>query len=201
MGRLEALGGRIRAWLAHRYLPLHLAGLGMLLCLPALGLGWHTDDHVHRAILTGLPGLDDNARAVPELFVFVRSETGEIQRQIDLGILPWWTSDELHLAFFRPLSAATHWLDYRLWPERLFRSQPTSLGDGRELTGVSVEVTALTRDGRPGEATFRFERALEHPAFRWLQWNDGRYVPFPLPAVGETVRLDAVTVPFFADPG
>ena len=27
-----------------------------------------------------------------------------------------------------------------------------------------------------------------------------RYVPFPLPAIGETVRLDAVTVPFFADP-
>lgn len=34
------------------------------------------------------------------------------------GVLPWWTADELHVRFFRPLAAATHLLDQVLWPSR-----------------------------------------------------------------------------------
>ena len=29
---------------------------------------------------------------------------------------PWWTSGDIRAAFWRPLSSATHWLDYTLWP-------------------------------------------------------------------------------------
>ncbi len=111
------LRARFWRWLAHPRLPLRLALLAALLASPSLRIGWHTDDHIHRAVLTGLPGLGDSARSASDLFVFVRSGD-EVRRQVERGALPWWTSPDLHLAFFRPLTAATHWLDYRLWPER-----------------------------------------------------------------------------------
>jgi hypothetical protein len=73
----------------------------------------------------------------------------------------------------------------------LFRSQehPFSAGDTVELTGMTVEVTKLTRDGRPAEAAFTFSVPLEDASLRWLQYRDGRFVPFSPPAVGDTVVL------------
>src|SRR5208282_5235670 len=33
------------------------------------------------------------------------------------GVLPWWAPDDLRLGLWRPLTAFTHWLDYRLFPD------------------------------------------------------------------------------------
>jgi hypothetical protein len=33
------------------------------------------------------------------------------------GILPWWTSDNFRVGLWRPVTAFTHWLDYRLFPD------------------------------------------------------------------------------------
>ena len=68
---------------------------------------------------------------------------------------------------------------------------PMRLGQRVELTGVTIEVTALTDDGRPAEATCRFEMPLEDPSLRWLRWKDGAFVEFRPPGVGERVRLPA----------
>ncbi len=75
--------------------------------------------------------------------------------------------------------------------DHLFRSEdhPMGLGWHIDLTGVRIEVTELTEDGRPAEATFRFDEPLRDPSLRWLQWKDGEYVPFTPPAVGETVEV------------
>jgi len=35
---------------------------------------------------------------------------------MDLGIVPWWTVKDLRGAFWRPVTALTHWIDYALWP-------------------------------------------------------------------------------------
>jgi len=81
---------------------------------------------------------------------------------------------------------------YFAWKfDRLFRNDrcPMNVGQRVELTGMTVEVTALTGDGRPAEAAFRFAVPLEHPSLRWLQWKDGVLAPFVPPAIGETVRL------------
>ena len=51
----------------------------------------------------------------------------------------------------------------------------------------------LTADLRPAEATYHFAANLERPLYRWLEWSDGAYVPFELPAMGETVLLPAAT--------
>ena len=77
--------------------------------------------------------------------------------------------------------------------DRLYRNEdyPMHLGQRVELTGMTVEVKALTDDGRPAEALFHFDRPLEDPSMLWLKWEDGRFVPFTPPGVGETVDLPA----------
>jgi hypothetical protein len=74
---------------------------------------------------------------------------------------------------------------------------PMRLGERIELTGVTVEVTALMADGRPAEARFHFDRALEDPSLLWLRWRDGVYVPFVPPPVGARVTLPPVMVRLF----
>ena len=75
----------------------------------------------------------------------------------------------------------------------LFRSEGDllPLGYTVELAAATVEVTALTEDGRPAEATFRFRVPLEDPSLRWLVQRGMRYEPFTPPAVGETVEVPA----------
>ena len=65
------------------------------------------------------------------------------------------------------------------------------LGQKVELPGMSVEVTAMTADGRPAEATFRFPVPLEDPSLIWLRLRrNGRYTPFTPPAIGATIRIE-----------
>jgi len=79
----------------------------------------------------------------------------------------------------------------------LFRSprRPMALGDRVELTAATVEITALTEDGRPAEATFRFPVPLEHPSLRWLRQTATGFVPFVPPAVGESVCVPSPLAP------
>ncbi|MBU0718445.1 MAG: hypothetical protein KJ749_09370, partial [Planctomycetes bacterium] len=81
--------------------------------------------------------------------------------------------------------------------DRMYRDNtPMTVGQQIPLLGVTVEITAVTDDGRPAEAAYRFSFSIENRLFRWLQWKDGAFVPFVLPAVGETVTLSAATIPF-----
>ena len=74
-----------------------------------------------------------------ELFSVMRHGPEVLREYTDLGIFPWWTSEELRLAFFRFLSAATHWLDYRLWPD----SAPLQHAHSLLWLGALVGATAL----------------------------------------------------------
>lgn len=56
-------------------------------------------------------------KAIARLFVFVDAKT--IGRLKEEGSYPWWSADNLKMAFFRPLAASTHALDHRLWPDSL----------------------------------------------------------------------------------
>ena len=109
-----ALG--LRNGLRHRHLPWHLAMLAMLLCVPSLWLGWQTDDYIHRAALIAQPGFRELARSPADLFGFIKGDESANRRAIALGHLPWWSNERLRLAFLRPISGITHWVDYKLWP-------------------------------------------------------------------------------------
>jgi hypothetical protein len=75
--------------------------------------------------------------------------------------------------------------------DRVFRSErrELALGEQVKLTGMTVTVTALTADGRPDEATFRFDEPLESPSFVWLCFRGDGFEPFTPPAAGQEVEI------------
>lgn len=103
------------AALGREGLPLFSALLATALASPALFVGLQIDDFSHRLVMLRAPGVD-----VRPLSVFA-SLTGDVRQNMQLmdrGLLPWWAAPDLRFAFCRPLSAASLWLDYRLWPDR-----------------------------------------------------------------------------------
>ncbi len=116
----------LRQSLQSRHLPWCLAVLAMALCAPSLLTGLQLDDDFHRIALTrsDLPLL---SRSPAELFVFIEGDKSENRQFVLMGMLPWWSHEELRIAFFRPLTGLTHWLDYRLWPDHPFLMHLQSL--------------------------------------------------------------------------
>ncbi|MET0342284.1 MAG: hypothetical protein ABW252_14870 [Polyangiales bacterium] len=71
-------------------------------------------------------------------------------------------------------------------------AHPMAQGTQVALDGVRFEVESLTPDGRPAKVLVRFDEPLDSPSMRLLQWDRYGYVPFRLPAIGETVVLPKV---------
>ena len=115
-GTWRARVGRVlERMFMHRRFPLILAVLAVVLTLPSLGVGWVADDYYQRARMADadfFPGISGEPW---KFFDFATSES--MAWAMDLGAWPWWTYPELRAAFWRPLTVATHWVDYRLWPE------------------------------------------------------------------------------------
>ena len=107
----------LRTCLRHRHLPWFAAVLAMVLCAPSLRLGWQLDDHFHRLALTR-PDLPMLSRSPAELFAFIRGDEAYHRQAVAMGMLPWWSHERLCIAFYRPVTGWSHWLDYRLWPNR-----------------------------------------------------------------------------------
>jgi hypothetical protein len=83
---------------------------------------------------------------------------------------------------------------YLRWAlDRVFRSERRELARGAQvkLTGMTATVTAVTSDGRPAVATFQFDVPLESPELIWLCFRGGRFEPFTVPAVGQSIQIDA----------
>ena len=86
--------------------------LALLLATPSLAAGFFADDYYQIARLEGWAGFDGSNL---DLFNFVPRDPAELARLHRLGIVPWFTAPDLHLAFFRPLTSALMWLDHTLW--------------------------------------------------------------------------------------
>jgi hypothetical protein len=115
-------------WLGHRWTPAALALAAVLVMLPALGVGLGMDDLLQRVFQlrpdqvpqairdTGLVQDSGTLRVVlSDLFGF-NGNPQAIAQARNYGLLPWWMRDDLKAALWRPLSALTHWEDYRLFP-------------------------------------------------------------------------------------
>jgi hypothetical protein len=72
------------------------------------------------------------------------------------------------------------------------RVRPFAAGDTVPLSGLTIEVEAVTADGRPASALARFDRPLEDPGLVWLRWERNTYVPYRPPAIGARETLPAV---------
>ena len=58
------------------------------------------------------------------------------------------------------------------------------------LNNVVVEVLELSNNGLPSKAQFRFKSPLDDPSFLWFRWDNGTYVPFTPPEIGESVTIE-----------
>jgi hypothetical protein len=100
-----------------RVLPWIVILVGLGLAAPCLTADFTADDHLHRVVErpdTGIPGLQSRPM---DLFVFANGDPHTNAMLRDSGLFPWWTAPDLKLAFFRPLTSATHALDHVLWPD------------------------------------------------------------------------------------
>lgn len=106
-----------RRALVHPRLPIVLAALALVLTLPSLWTGLVADDHFRQMVMLGFPGFPELACSpLLGLDVIADGDPARTLRLMEIGELPWWTLPELRIAAFRPLSALSLWLDYRLWP-------------------------------------------------------------------------------------
>ena len=102
-----SLPQRLVALLESPRLPLWMALLAVLLCLPSLAGGLAMDDHgLVQLMAEGVPAWD--------LFDFTRF--GDTAALRERGFLGWWASDDFAIAFMRPLASLSHSLDFALWP-------------------------------------------------------------------------------------
>lgn len=88
------------------------------LSLPTLGQGISADDYWHKLAFTNAaPGFDVMRNSWWNLFRFFDGDGGRNRWLMEHGLIPWWSDPKVKAIFFRPLSCATHWLDYTLWPD------------------------------------------------------------------------------------
>lgn len=106
--------------LSSRHAPLIVLALGIGLVSSSIGSGLAADDWFHRLVLTGSNALGGVHHKPLDLFVFSSGDEAVGHAQQEAGMVGWWADPKAALAYFRPLSAATHWLDYRLFPNAVW---------------------------------------------------------------------------------
>ena len=107
---------RFSALLLHQRLPILLAALAMLLTIPSLWAGRAADDYFHQLRFAETERFGKLFDSPLDIFTFAQPELTE--PLMNIGVWPWWSLPDLKGAFWRPLTALTHWADYALWPER-----------------------------------------------------------------------------------
>ncbi len=179
--RPKTLWSRVAWLLEWRWWPGVLALAAMVVSLPALKTGLLNDDYYQHALLAGpsesldrLTGaglMPDGAgrlsTALSHQFAIVDPERNLQQLKV-YGALPWWTSDNLRVAFWRPLASVTHWVDYRLFPNSIALMHLHSI---LWFAAVVFAVSLLYRRF----ARFRIEPTATNPqsAIRNPQWVAG----------------------------
>jgi len=115
----------VKKYLGHPGFPVFLIALTLLISAPAWRVPLFADDLVHAGkILKDHPAKEsgyfvDSQRFVPTtMALFDWFRPGLTRRVMEFGVWPWWMAGKAQLSLWRPLTGATHWLDYQLWPSR-----------------------------------------------------------------------------------
>jgi hypothetical protein len=87
-----------------------------LLTSVSLGNGLAVDDHMHKGVFLGRSLSHPPGHPTMTMFQFFDGNPQTTKRLLETGYYPWWTHSSFKGALWRPVSAATHWLDYKLWP-------------------------------------------------------------------------------------
>jgi hypothetical protein len=120
----------VKKTLEYKHLAIILSIVAVIFMLQSLKLGLLMDDLIQRVPQlepSQIPSRLYETGAVPKepgklstvLFDTFGFPRDKMQQKIarDYGSLPWWMSDTAKCSLWRPLTAFTHWLDYRLYPD------------------------------------------------------------------------------------
>jgi hypothetical protein len=144
---MAAILNVFKRFLKHRRLPAVLAIGAILVMLPALKIGLVADDLVQRVVElkpSQLParmqamGVPPDSGSLGTVLRDLFPGLNRIAPAKSYGLLPWWTPDDLRLGLWRPVTAFTHWLDYRL-----FHDSPV-LMHGENIAWFAAIVFLLT---------------------------------------------------------
>jgi hypothetical protein len=96
-----------------------LIALGLMLLIPlALALPPTLDDAFHALLFAHALPCDTHHASqgfLLEQFVFLDGDAARTLCLTQSTGMPWWIHEQLQIAFFRPLTSVTHWIDLQLW--------------------------------------------------------------------------------------
>lgn len=76
----------------------------------------HTDDFLIRAYVTGdhpdFLQIESASQKLADAYYFFGENRNKTQLLKEYGALPWWSDDKARMSMFRPISAATHYIDH-----------------------------------------------------------------------------------------
>lgn len=108
---------RVERWLSWPHAGAAIIGLSLALLSPSLATGLTADDYFHALVLSGSRVLDVVPAHALDMFTWADGDPAHARAMMQLGMTGWWTDPAMLMAYLRPLSVVTHWLDYRLWPD------------------------------------------------------------------------------------
>ena len=123
----------LKRFVKSKHLPWVLSIVAVIIMMPALKTGLMMDDLIQRVPqlkLSQIPPELHKTGMVPdnpgklstvlfETFGFPRDRERTAMGR-NYGALPWWLPEDTKLSLWRPFTAFTHWLDYRLFPDSPF---------------------------------------------------------------------------------
>jgi hypothetical protein len=156
--------------LAHRSVAWISIAIGVALAAPSLTTGTSADDWLQSLIARGLHPFAGLPASRFDLFSFAGRDPANTQRLMDAGMIPWWTDPAVKLAFWRPLVAATHVLDWSLWPGSPFMMHVHNLlWFALALAAVEAVYRRFLGGWAAGLATFLYAVDDAHgPAVGWI---------------------------------
>ncbi|MBN2272244.1 MAG: hypothetical protein JXN61_16650, partial [Sedimentisphaerales bacterium] len=97
----------------------------------------------------------------------------------------------------RPKEIWLHFIFFLQEFNTIFRepSKGFVAGERVELDRLAIEIKAVDADGQPVAAEFTFDVSLDEPSMRWFVWQydlKEPYIPFTVPAAGESVEIAGV---------
>jgi hypothetical protein len=104
--------------------PWFVIALALLLRLPALGWDYFVDDHGLQLVVEGAV---EHPTLRPWSAFDFGAASGIHSAPDTTSALPWWTSPEWKVRFFRPLASLTHWFDAACWGRNPLAAHVTSL--------------------------------------------------------------------------
>ena len=122
--------------------------LAVVFALPSLGGGMIADDHHFRMIARGMPGIPEISQSPLDAFNFTGMTPEDRAVRKARGLTAWWTHEDMQIAFWRPVSALTHWFDNTLWGDHAWLMHLHNI----LWYGILVAAVALLyrRFGMPG---------------------------------------------------